>query len=333
VSPHRSSRRPCSRERGTIALMVGASLVALFGSVAIAVDLGNARATEGRTVTAADAAALAAADQLTSGANEIDACAAAGTIVAANEPAATMISCETEFASSGANIVTVKVSQPVDYVFAPVFGFTSSTVSSRTSALYGIQGVQGARPFGLCMESLQTLLAGWDPLGPTSIGPIVVSYGKGSQPEACNDGDPLPGNWGSLDFDGGANSNNDQQEWIENGFPSMVYPPATIEGSPGAMGGTFASALQVLVTSGEVFPVPLFDQASDNGANADFGIIGFVNAQLTDFDVNGSADSRYLELVFHPSELPGVACCDPTGPSVVIRLPAICAVNDQTAAC
>jgi hypothetical protein len=99
------------------------------------------------------------------------------------------------------------------------------------------------------------------------------------------------------------------------------------------MGGSLASALQSLVDSGEVFPVPLFDQATGNGANANFNVTGFVNAQVTDFDLNGSADSRYLELVFHPGEYPGVACCDPAGPSVVLRLSAICAVSDETAAC
>ena len=328
-----SSRKMGDRERGAAAFIVAAALVALFGSAAIAVDLGNARLASSRTVTAADAGALAASQSLAAGSSEITACVDAAAVVSANASTAIMEICETGVATSGTPIVTVVVSEPVDYVFAPVLGFSSTTVSSRSSARFGSEGVSGARPFGICMEALQADLAGWDPVGSTPIGPIIVPYGKGAQPAACNGGDPVPGNWGSLDFDGGSNSNNDQKDWIENGYPGTLYPPEIIEGNPGAMAGSVASALQSLVDSGEVFAVPLFDQATGNGANAEFNVIGFVRAQLTDYKVNGNAAGRYIEMIFHPGLYPGVPCCDPSGTSVVLRNTGLCAVSEETGAC
>jgi len=287
--------RTTKRDRGAAAVIIGISLVAMLGASSLAVDLGNHRATNGRTTTASVAAALAAAIELTSGSTEAAACTAAATVVAANEAGSTLHSCTSETSNNGATIVSVEVREEVQYVFAQVIGVGSGTVQSISSARWGPIGVQGARPFALCIASLSGLLAGWYANGATSMGPIQVPYGKAAQPDACNGGDPVPGNWGSLDFDGGSNSNADQQDWAEDGYDGTVLPNTSVEGDPGTLAGSVAGALDSLIiqgATGETFPVPMFGSVSANGANTEFQVIGFVDVRLTDYKVNGSADSR-----------------------------------------
>lgn len=62
-------------------------------------------------------------------------------------------------------------------------------------------------------------------------------------------------------------------------------------------------------------------------------MIGFVDVHLTGYKVNGSADSRWLEFVFHPGTWPGVQCCDINGPSIDLVATGLCATDEDTDAC
>lgn len=320
------------KSRGAAAVIVGASLVALLGATGLAVDIGNLQATRNRTATAADSAALAAAQELSDSETEATACATAQTHVTANEPGATMTSCSTSIATNGQAVVTVELQQVVDYVFGGAVGFDSATVNQRTTARYGPQGVSGLRPFGLCMETLSSLLGSWDPSGLSSVGPVMFPF-DGSTPADCNGGVGVPGNWGNLDFDGGSNGTPDQIDWITNGYDGVVHPGDVVEGNPGSLGGALSGALGSLVSSGEVFQVPIFGSVSGSGANATFDVIGFVTAQLTGYAVTGNPSNRHLEFVFSPGQWPGVQCCDINGPSLVLAASGICAYNNETDAC
>ena len=75
----------------------------------------------------------------------------------------------------------------------------------------------------------------------------TITYGK-SAPDDC--GANVPGNWGVLDFDGGANSSNDTKDWIEFGYPGLVTAPGTSPGDPGAFSNGLGAALDTLKTSG-----------------------------------------------------------------------------------
>lgn len=320
-------------ERGAVAVIVGVILVVLLASTALAIDLGAQRAADGRLVTAADASALAAAQQLTQGLTTSQACLTARSVMEANEPGSTLVSCTTDTTTTGQQIVTVDVATRVDYSFAPVIGFDSGTARAEATARWGELGVTGLRPFPICMAVLQSLLGNWTPASGTAIGPVTVPYGKGAQTEACSEGGGVPGNWGTADFDGGSNGTPEQVDWITNGYSGTVYPDTWIDGSPGALSGSVSSALDTLVASQEIFPIPLFDNATSSGANAQFEVIGFADVQLTGFDVTGSAASRSITLVFHPGPRPGVPCCDPTATPITITASGICAISDDTDAC
>ena len=331
----RRSRSSIDKSRGAAAIVVGISLLALIGSAGLAVDLGNHRATKSALTTATDAGALAAAHSLNEGDSLQTACALAQTEMATNEAGATMVSCVQSTSTNNIPIVTVEVTESVDYIFAEALGLDSATLTTTSSARHGIKKVIGARPFAMCIEAIQPLIGGWDSLGTTPIAAIRVPYGKGAQPNACNGGDNVPGNWGSLDFNGGANSTGDQADWIRNGFTGEIDPSISPEGDTGAVGNALGSALSDLIASGDVFPVPLFGSISGgSGGNATFDLVGFMSAQLTDFNVAGAAADRWLEFTFYPdNDLPGVPCCNPNSLAINIHNTGICATNNETDAC
>jgi hypothetical protein len=178
----------------------------------------------------------------------------------------------------------------------------------------------------LCYDALLGLTEylNWIPAaGPSQ--PVEIEYDKSAQPADCNGGDPVPGNWATLDFDDGGNSNADIQEWTLNGYPDLVSP-GVVPGDTGAFSPSLASELQILEDTGLIFPLPLFDSASGNGSNSTFNIVGFVSVQVMDFRTNGAQANRSLTLRFIASIVEG-ACCDVSGVDTGTRVVQICAVS------
>ena len=320
-------RRRQGRERGAVALIASVSMIAIFGFTALSVDLGNAWQNRRQLVTATDAAALAAAQEyavLGNGCGGID-----DLYVAKNHSSATVTACSPSAgASSGATSghVLVTAESTVNYAFAPVIGVDSKTMASTTVARYGIPtSAGGLRPFGLCYDAMAMLpeFIAWNPaLGPSA--PVVIEYDKSAQPNACNSGDPVPGNWATMDFDGGGNSNSDIQNWTLNGYPNLVTP-GPIPGDTGAFSPSLSSELQSIQDAELIFPLPLFDSATGNGSNSLFNVIGFVSVQVMDFQTSGSQANRSLTLRFHAAVVEG-ACCDASGVDTGTRVVQICAV-------
>lgn len=321
-------RRGRENSRGAIALIASVSMVAIFGFTALSVDLGNAWQNRRQLVTATDAAALAAAQEyavLGNGCGGID-----DLYVSKNHSSAVVTACTpSSGASSGATSghVLVTAESTVTYAFAPVIGVDSKTMASTTVARYGIPtSAGGLRPFGLCYDAMVMLpeFQAWNPaLGPSQ--QVVIEYDKSAQPNACNGGDPVPGNWATMDFDGGGNSNADIQNWTLNGYPDLVSP-GSIPGDTGAFSPSLSSELQSIEDADLIFPLPLFDSATGNGSNSSFNIIGFVSVQVMDFQTSGSQGNRSLTLRFHAAVVEG-ACCDASGVDTGTRVVQICAVT------
>ena len=321
---HRLGRR----NRGAVALIASVSMVAIFGFTALSVDLGNAWQNRRQLVTATDAAALAAAQEyavLGNGCGGID-----DLYVSKNHSSAVVNACTpSSGASSGATSghVLVTAESTVTYAFAPVIGVDSKTMASTTVARYGIPtSAGGLRPFGLCYDALVMLpeFMSWNPaVGPSTA--VTIEYDKSAQPNACNGGDPVPGNWATMDFDGGGNSNADIQNWTLNGYPDLVSP-GPIPGDTGAFSPSLSSELQSIQDAELIFPLPLFDAATGNGSNSSFNVIGFISVQVMDFQTSGSQGNRSLTLRFHAAVVEG-ACCDASGVDTGTRVVQICAVT------
>ena len=167
------------------------------------------------------------------------------------------------------------------------FGFAASTGGAKNI-------------HALMFDEFDATLEGQDP--------NCSSSGSG---DSGSSGDPIAGNWGMIDFDGGNNSNNDTKEWIENGYSGYV-DPGTFEGDPGALSGSHSASLYSLFASQEVFTVPLFDYAEGNGANATFDVTQFAYATLNGYNVTGSQSGRYLELRLHSVTSDQECCAEPS---------------------
>jgi Flp pilus assembly protein TadG len=327
-------------ERGAVAVFVAICAVMLFGFAAYAIDAGNAWQTRRNIVTASDAAALAAAGEYSTGAASSagDCADVAAGYLSSNVDGATLLACDPEGIGQDSGYVTVQGQTTANYTFAGIFGIDDSDIDSITTAEWGIpSGVSGLRPFGLCLHANPQLAAWLNlPTGPAGqSAPITITYGK-SQPDPC--GSNVPGNWGVMDFDGGANSNADTKDWTLNGYPGEITIPSTVHGDTGAFSNSLNSELNALRTSGAFFGLPVFDSATGNGSNARFGVVAVVFVKLIDFVTTGSQADRSLTLVFDRGVLQG-RCCG-TGIDTGARSLRICDVNtlspntsDKTRAC
>jgi len=320
------------RERGVALPMVALCMVMIMGMAALVIDLGNGWRTRRALIPATDAAALAAAQDYATGGNG---CAGtAGTYLTANEPAAGLVSCTRFNYSASQGRVTVTGTEAVDTWFAPVIGLGDYNVRSVTSAVWGPPAtVTGLRPIGLCYggsAALQAIINS-PPATPTL---VRINYAK-DQPTACG-GATIPGNWGTVDFDGGANSNADTQSWVLNGYPGQVAfgnhsvtscggEAHCYEGDTGALSG-IQSQLNTLKTTGIYFTLPVFNFASNPGANAEFHLMGVVRARLVDFRVTGPEAGRYFDLMISPGLVTGT-CCGSPGGTTGTKVIAICGVD------
>ena len=156
-------------------------------------------------------------------------------------------------------------------------------------------------------------------------------------------GTNIPGNWGTVDFDGGANSNSDTKDWVENGYPGEVEfsnhavsscagEPHCYEGDTGALSG-INSELNGLRSSGIYFTLPVFNFVENPGGNALLHLMGVVRVRLIDFQVNGPEASRFFTLSVKPGLITGTCCGGGSGAGGN-KVITICGVDpSQFAAC
>lgn len=308
-------------ERGMVSLMVGVSAVALFGSAAIAVDLGNLWASRRHVIVATDAAALAAASDYAVGRAG---CAIADGYVADNDEDAEMTACSPAATSPVSGYVSVEADTPVDYAFAGVLGFADRRVGSATTASWGIPAaVRGLRPFGLCEDDPN--FRAWA-ANPRGISPVArVPYTNA--PTDCGG---APGNWGIIDLDNTTPvAESDTQQWVRTGYSGKVHP-GNVNGSPGAFGNNLDDDLASV--QGRRFPIPVFDRVTTRqgggggGQLATFHVIGFVDVELVGWRTTGSEQDRYLEVRFVEMVAAG-DCCENHGRDFGLRVVHICEVD------
>jgi hypothetical protein len=338
-------------EGGAIIIIAAFMMVALLGMTAIVFDLGLKRAERREVVTATDSGALAGAGSFAVGG---DGCAVAANFVSATDPGATMPPGWCTHVGSGSyGVVSVRAEQQIEYAFAPVIGVDEGTTRALTMAAYGVPAYLegGLRPFGLCLDSLNSHLTDhglelplehWTPV-------IQIEYGKDDQPEACNGGGDIPGNWALIDFNGGDNSTGETAEWLQSGYDGPVAAgavggncddipvapaPADLEvcydGDPGAWSNSLRTELDYLITAVDGAPLrfqlPLFDSGDAGGSNAYFHLVGFVSVELHGYKAVGDADLRWLEVSFGPDLGTGVLG-DGSGLDTGTRVIAMCGVE------
>lgn len=319
-------------ERGAVALIVAISSVMLFGFAAYAIDAGSLWQTRRNMITATDAGALASASDYSVGDNGCP--DVAKDYVSRNRPDAEFGSgfCTVVGAGTDFGYTTVRAFTNVDFTFAGIFGLTDKDVYSTTTAEWGVPlGASGLRPLGLCIDANSELKSWLNlPDGPTGeFEPTIrIDYIK-DDPDACNDGDDVPGNWGTVYFDDGSPpGQNTIIGWIIDGCDCTIEVDSSLSGKTGAA-ASYENALSGLQSSGESFFLPVYDDATGNGANASYQIVAFVQVVLVSFEVKGPESGRFLELKFTLGVVAG-PCCNPDGIDTGARAIRICDIDTQS---
>lgn len=231
-----------ARERGqSLALFAGGAAV-FAGLVALSVDAGQLVFMRTNLQKAADAAALAAAQELPERPSE--ALAVAQAYVAENAGSEAEASVTIAQTYNPNDTVTVEVSREVRFAFLQVLGVDSRVVSARATARVGYyNGGTGIVPWGFIASNdpTSTLLQnecfdGWNPDGTPRFKqnqPCTIKFGAGS-----NSG----GDFGALAIDGpGAAEYRDD---IKHGSSRVVKRGDLLEPQTGNMSGPTKQAVE-----------------------------------------------------------------------------------------
>jgi Flp pilus assembly protein TadG len=259
-----------SDERGATAVIFALVLVPLLGFAALAVDIGSLYAERARLQVAADAAAIAVAQDCSRG-NCGDMLATARAMVVANDGDAAAAQ---PVLSSAPLSVSVTGRTPVKHWFAPVLGYDSTAVSASATVGWGGPS-QGTAvlplTFSWCEFRQQT--GGGLPSGSTV---RTIYFTKTSNTTGCTgpSNNTVPGGFAYLNTDPGkcAATTHLGGQWMSdtgNSVPSAC------------------STADLTRWVGQTVLLPLFDQSGATGSNAWYRVYGYAAFKLTGYSLGG----------------------------------------------
>lgn len=298
------SLRPVARrgdDTGAVAVLVAILMSLFLVLTAFALDIGNAYANVRQLSVAADAAALSAAAKVGSLYPQGTACTAAG-LTAINATAVAQAEADkknTDNTKSGVSApvdpvtvrcagsdsieVVVNNNRTVRTALAGIIGIDTMRPNSTATARYQRQPVGGGlRPWAVCATDVQASQANPSTTYWTALGNWSTKDTTG----IC--GSSAPGQWGSVDFDGGGNGAPDLADWTLNGYPGeVVIPNAYLPADPGKTNSNgVRDALQSLV--GQVNLFPSVTGISGSGNNAVFNAVGIATLKVCGIVYNGN---------------------------------------------
>ncbi len=261
-------------ERGAAAVVVSLLLVPLLGFTALAVDIGAVYAERARLQVAADAAALAVAQDCARGA-----CgnmqATANALVAANAGEATAAP---PVLSSNPTSVTVTGSHPTEHWFAPVIGIDATQVTATATVTWGAPSAGTAMlplAFSWCEFSQQT--GGGLPSG-TTVRTIRLTKTSGTVDCTGPSRNIVPGGFGYLVTDpGGCRA---------TGAVGGRSYSSTGNSPPSSCSPSDFSALV-----GRTVLLPIFDEFGGQGSNAWYHVYGYAAFHITGYALGGQFDT------------------------------------------
>lgn len=276
-------------DRGAVSALVALSLLPISAVTAVGVDAGRVFVERQRIQTAAEAGALAAASDWyrTGVACGVD----RSGFVDANAGVEASDTCTTTGSRFG-GVVTVAASKDVDAVFDSLVGRSTTIVESTASVRIGpAASVSGLRPTALCERT--PALAAWRASGYSTTQNFTIGI--------TGDCQGVPGNWGVLDFDGGANRTTDLQDWIDRGWSGPVQVGQEFSGDPGVP----SPALRMDSVIGRTISVPVYDSVRQEGSNSIYRVSSFVTMTVVAAQLSGAESSRYLLVRFATATVGG----------------------------
>jgi len=259
-----------SDERGATAVVFALILIPVLGFAALAVDIGSLYAERARLQVAADAAAIAVAQDCSRG-NCGDMLATARAMVVANDGDA---SAAQPVLSSAPLSVTVAGRTPVKHWFAPVIGHDATAVSASATVGWGAPSRGTAvlpLTFSWCEFAQQT--GGGLPSGSTA---RTIYFTKTSNTTGCTgpSHNIVPGGFAYLDTDPGkcAASTGLGGQWMSSTGNSVPSACSTADLSKWV---------------GQIVLLPIFDQSGDTGSNAWYRVYGYAAFKVTGYSLGG----------------------------------------------
>jgi Flp pilus assembly protein TadG len=268
----RLRRRPAG-EHGASAVIVALLMIPMLGFAAIAVDVGAVYAERARLQVAADAGALAVAQDCARGAcGDIQATASA--LVAANEDGATAAP---PVLTTAPLRVTVTGDKPTRHWFAPVLGIDATAVSASATVAWGTPGAGTAvlpLTFSWCEWTAQT--GGGMPSGSTV---RTINLTKSSSTTCTGPSHNIvPGGFGYVGTDPGTCQATSAIAHIITSDTGNTPPSSCANAN-------FSAWL------GKTVLLPLFDQWSGSGNNASYRVYGYAAFKLTGYFFGGQFGS------------------------------------------
>lgn len=268
------ARRRLGGERGATSVVFALLLVPILGFAAIAVDVGSLYAERARLQVAADAAAIAVAQDCARG-NCGDMLATATGMVRANDGEATTLQ---PVLSSSPLSVTVTGTTPQEHWFAPVIGHDSTTVSATATVGWGgpSQGT-AVLPLTFSWCSFKAQTGGGIP-STTTVQTIYLTKSAGVASCAGPSGNVVPGGFGYLVADPGT-------------CKATSAIDRRMDSSTGNTPPSSCSPADVDAWLGKTVLLPLFDEFGESGSNAWYRVYGYAAFRLTGYFFGGQYSS------------------------------------------
>ncbi len=259
-----------TEENGGVVIIVAAAMVFLLGLTAMVTDVGSIAYARRKMVTAADAAALAGAQELVNNPAQAEARALEYASKNGAEPENVTVTV------SGNNCeITVSASQVVDFSFAKVLGFHSTSVSARAkAAIKPVRAVTGIVPFIVPMPP---------PGEDYNYGEeVLLKVGN------WNDAPIGSGNFGAIAL-GGTGANNYRNN-IKFGYQGVIAIGDYVDTEPGNMSGPTNQGVKYRLDHNDtIVIIPLYDSSiTDVSGRGSIQVAGFACFEITGVEGSGN---------------------------------------------
>ncbi|MGY3378833.1 Flp pilus assembly protein TadG [Arthrobacter sp. TE12231] len=290
------------RERGAAGVLVAVMMLVLIGAGALAVDTGQIYAERAQLQNAADAGAMAAAQQChkagtctvtqaklwaeeLSGANSNDGATAVDS-VDLSVPGQVTVVTSTVNGSNGAGFLTK--------MFASALNAPPVTV--RAGATASMAPPNAGSGFPLAISDNCYNLSGASPTGPVQ----KISYKPGG---TCTgpSGTAIPGGWGWLDQSSAC------QATTQTGSNNMGSDPGN---NPPSGCATILDGWKATILAGGDVNVafPIFDDATNQGQNGTFHIIGYATFKIWGWKFGNNHSYEFRNTSSDPGMTASLAC-------------------------
>ena len=269
------------RDRGAVGVMVALLLLVLIGVGAMAVDVGQIYEERAQLQNGADAGALAVANSCAKASCNTSLAAALAN-ANANDGASTIKSVDLSVAGQ----VTVSTSTKngtsgtgyLSKMFSSALNTPPVTVGASATASWTNVPAPGAFP--LVFDQCQVGPA-YAPLGTTV---IIKEHGK-SPCVGSPSGHHIPGGFGWLVENGTCQASPNATGWVDSAPGNSKFPSDCT-----SVTASWKAAIDFSQKKFATVYFPLFDDATGNGANGQFHIVGYAMFEVHGWDFVQNSD-------------------------------------------